>query len=282
MGKKTLLFCSSMTAILCAWSPSVVRAAPVTWVTAPGSTTADNSAASAAAVFNVNGAGNLTITLYNTALPADVKTPADVLTNLEFNLTGATLGITAASSVMVSPGSTLQNYTAASNYPDISNGWVFGTTVTPAGLPSHTGPFNYGVSATSFINGSGIVRFDGTSSGGDPPPPDLGNIDGADFGLVPVGTTFENMPEAPGAYGLVANSVIITLTKLSGTIDLTKISNVYFTYGSEQEGAAGVPGTVTIAETPEPATLAMVASGLIPMGLVWLRRRRRRSESDTV
>jgi len=251
--------------------------ADLTFVTGSGDVTASGRPASATAVFSIDSVtGNLDITLTNNALAANVKTPGDVLTNLEFNLTGSTLGVssTTPGSVTVATGSSVLNYSTTPNpFPDISNGWVFGTGVTPAGVPHGTGPLDYGVSSTSFISSGSDIRFDGSPSGGNPGPPDLGNIDGSDFGLVAKGTSLTNFPNDP--YGLVADTVNIVIPVLSGTLDLTKISNVWFTYGSEQEGANGVQGgPKSPPGVPEPSTLAIGGLGALGFLAYSLRRRR--------
>jgi hypothetical protein len=235
------------------------------WTTQSGAVTAGGRAANASADFTVNSDGNLAITLTNLALAANVKTPGDVLTNLEFNLTGATLAVTKTSpgSVNVAGGSSVLNF--SSNPTDISNAWAFATSVQPqgSGVPAGT-VLDYGVSATGWLPTTtpGQIRMDGTKYGG---TGTLGQIDGSDFGLVPKGTSLTNFPNNP--YALVADTVHIVIP-VTGTLNVSNISDVWFTYGSEQEGQAGVHGI------PEPSTLAIAGLGSLGFLAYGLRRRK--------
>jgi hypothetical protein len=72
-----------------------------------------------------------------------------------------------------------------------------------------------------------------------------------------------------------ANSVVLTLTLANGSaaIDLNQLSNVYFSYGSEQTGVPG--GAIHAQSVPEPSTIALALSGLVGAGFAGLRRLRR-------
>jgi hypothetical protein len=246
-----------------------------------GSGTVQGFAVSATADFEVVG-GNLQITLTNTA--AVTPAASAVLSNIEFNLnTGVSFnaGTGSGSSVLVGPTSNLYNngvITDASGNPvgsssgaNISGGWGYATNVTYSGINAQ-----FGVSSVSFLSASGVTPIGGTflpGIGGTHP----NSLNGVDFGIVSHGTdtTLDGLPnQGP----LVANSAVITLVRAGGSsaIDLNQLSNVVFSYGSEQ---TGVPGGV-ITPVPEPSTVVIALSGLIPMGVMALRRLRRRQAAD--
>jgi hypothetical protein len=124
------------------------------------------------------------------------------------------------------------------------------------------------VSATSF-NSSTQTRFDGDA--------DLGNgmgknnIDGADFGLASTDASVNN--DGLKTHFIVVNSVVLTLNGTVTDADLQKITNVAFTYGSEQEGFNAGPGS----PVPEPGTLALALTGLVGFGLARLCPLRRKA-----
>src|SRR5688572_13308324 len=86
-----------------------------------GAGSIEGKAVSASALFQIDANGGLRITLTNTA--ASAHGAATILTNLEFNLSGVTLGIGGDAAVLVNAGSSVVGGPALT---DVSGGWVFG------------------------------------------------------------------------------------------------------------------------------------------------------------
>jgi len=241
--------------------PSVGRAALVT-----ASGTIGGFDVSASADFEVVG-NALQITLTNTA--GSVNSPSQVLSNIEFNLNSGVVFDADTSSVSASSladnGSTIPGSTGA----DISGGYGVGTNVT---YPGVSGTRQFGVSSVSFVNSNTQAPIGGAYlpgfGGGHP-----NSLDGVDYGIV--ATASDTGSGGLSNQGpLVTNSVVITLALASGSaaIDLTKLSGVAFSYGSEQTGVPG--GSITVNETPEPASFVTAGLGVIlGLGYAWRRKR---------
>ncbi|WP_372896176.1 XDD4 family exosortase-dependent surface protein [Stieleria sp.] len=237
----------------------------------------DNKSVSARATFTAESSSLLKIELENTA--TDGKGNITRLTNLEFNVFDSTTWslvtpTSSSGSVKVKTGSSIINgFTPAGpDSTDISGGWMFGKNVQPAGF---TEVFDYGISSTAFNSGNQLARFDGSTNFGNYTD-GFGNnwksVNGGDWGLIPDDPT-------PDTYTgpSVRDTVIITLDVV-GTLNLSDIKNVVFTYGSETAGVYGmVPGQAPPPNmVPEPASFTILLAGLLCCGVV---RRRRKSHT---
>jgi len=235
---------------LAATSPAA--ASVLSFSTVPGATVAGNSVSARADLTLENGL--LTIVLTNTANSTPAR--AQRLTNFEFNVSDDYKGESfTVIGVDLADGSSLVNATNpnGTGSTDISGGWVFGEDVLPDAVYGGS-PFDFGVSATAFEDGSGdVVRFDGDD--------DLGNrhdgfgpINGGNWGLVGASIGSGSFDES------VRNSVVIKL-QATGDFDLSYIESAVFTYGSEryEENGTVVTGGKSEDEIPEPTSLLTMA-----------------------
>lgn len=238
----------------------------------PGGATVGGIAVNANAVVDVVTSGSdsfLKITLTNLATSGQ---NTQRLTNFEFNLSGATVGIGTGASVNVAAGSSIINGTNPNGVSstNVSGGWVFGTNVTPY-IPAGGAPtFNYGVSASSFISGTQVSRFDGSTNFGNTHT--FGQVDGGDWGLLGNAVWGNTNGES------IVKSVDIMVKVLTGTLNLSNIGRVAFTYGSEQEGVGGIVDGGRDEDVPEPTTLAIWGLGM-GLSLVGARFRRKKANA---
>jgi hypothetical protein len=250
-----------------------------------GSGMVEGKDVSAQALFSVevvNSDTFLKIVLANSGTRTDY-TMAQVLTDIEFDLSGVSfvVGGTSGSSVKVGLNSILSGdeppgpgFGENQGGPgtDLSPEWVYGTNVTVAG---GFGPFDFGVSATAFINMQPSTQF----AAGNLSDSSAG-VDGGDFGLINSGSrSFDGLPNADIVTddGTGTPKVVILLKVASGTLNLDNLGDVVFTYGSAQESIPGdhrPPGPPVI---PEPSTIVLSLIGLAGCGFAGLRRLRRKS-----
>jgi hypothetical protein len=268
---------------LCWLSPSVGRAEMFTYsngITGTGQR-------SAKADFEVSG-GTLTITLTNTA--ATQKGNGDTLTDIGFNTkqTGLTFANTSDHSNPFSGSSVVLNRsgppTGGSKIVDKDGNKVTGPVLSDA----------YGLFTNAQLADGTTLQYDVSAA--------KFNIGGSGHGSAATGRTFKNNP-IPAAnnpnkyyngdnYGLIAdgdppthdpnarwvdNSVVITLVGHGvTTIDLSKITNVSFSYTSTHEAASGTPTAGPNVLTPEPSALVSAGMGLLGLAFagIWYRRRR--------
>lgn len=200
--------------------------------------------------FDVDGL-TLVVTLTNTG-PSDVLVPADVLTAVMFDVSGAALSLTRDSGLLYG-GSTV--YYDADGQP--AGGVIGGEWAYKSGLSGIPNNAHYGISSTGLsLFGPGDLF----------PGPDLeppSSPDGPQYGLLSAADdTGTGNGGITGSGGLIKNSVQFRLSGLPSGFDLNRINNVFFLYGT----AIGEGGF-----TPEPASLSLLALG----GLVALRRNRR-------
>jgi len=227
-----------------------------TWTFAgpnPYNTSPSNVAASV--VFQVTGTGALKVDLTNTYSGISANN-ADVLEGVLFDVTGFTTDPTATMpTAVVAPGSNLLDAAggivgAAGTDLKTAGAWKFkvlGTATTTDGLVH-----NYGISDTG---GYGISSGSGKG------------------GIVSAAT----YPGGPGHAKLGSankppytdNEAIFNLSGVTGLIQVSQITNVYFIYNSA--GTIAAKGVQS--GTPEPGSLALFGAAF-GSGVVWFRKRK--------
>jgi hypothetical protein len=244
-------------------------ATPVTF-TASG-LASSGSPISASAKFDVSGS-NLVVTLTNTSTTNTSYDPPDLLAAVFFNISGApTLSTVSAA---LTSGSSFVEGSLVGNLGDY---WQYKKSATGFSNPGFSTTDMYGISSVGFgIFGGGSGLAGGYFAAGGSSP----KINGADYTIV--GTDFAAATHNGGITGhgpFEDDSVTFTLAGLpSGFDPLTAISGVTFAYGTAPDSSmigSSCSGAVScvVVTTPEPATLAVIGSGLALFGL-WRRRPR--------
>ena len=227
-----------------AWSN---QASAETYTGTGTATDGGSSTVSAKAVFSVSG-GTLTIVLTNISSSATPR-PGATLTGIGFSITGSSPALDLSTTALTS-GSKIWTSSTSSNVTDaLAGSWTDKVDSSP---PSG---IKYGVATTGAngnFNGNGI---------------ELGGSD-PDYGIAAAGSFPGGFGGSPNQYPYIQDSLTFTFSGATG-LDLSKLTNVQFFFGTNGDYFAGKPDAV-----PEPSTLAI--AGLGALGLIGYGLRRRR------
>ena len=203
-------------------------------------------------LIDVDGAGplpaNLQVTLSNTST-ADVLNPSQVLTAVFFTLAGNPT-LTRISAVLGSGSTVLFDPDGQPAGGIVGGEWAYGSgLVGPGGT-------NQGISSAGFDPPGlfGAANFPGNDLDGN-----AASVNGVGYGITSSVDTCPQGNTAVCTNPLIRNSVVFTLGNLPSGFPLGDISNVRVQYG-------------TSLAVPEPATLLLLGSGLMAVGLLGRRK----------
>ena len=260
---KRMLFVPAVLVALLVW------ASPASAVPSVFSGSSVSLAASAS--FDIVGGSTLTIILSNTAAAGSALTPGDMLSGLFFSLTGAP-NLLSAGATAFSPGA-IANSSACTVNPcpgtnvNVGGEWSYAG----GGLPFLTGT-NEGISSSSYLNAN---QSSGNLNGLNLQNPNA--LNGIEFGIADAGYVNGSGNGGVNSQALIRGSATFAFnTGLTGLTN-ANIGNVWFTYGISQSATTGdvhftTSGTTTA--VPEPASLILLASGLV-LSARALRRKHR-------
>ena len=205
---------------------------------------------SAQVQFDVDGT-DLVVTLTNTG-PNDVLVPADVLTAVMFDVSGASLSLSQVSGLLYGGSNVVYSGGSQPAGGVIGGEWAY-----KHGLSGVSGNPQYGISSTGIGNFGPGDLFPGPNLAGPSSP------DGVQYGLASAGDDPNTGNGGiTGSGGLIKNAAQFRLSGLPANFDLNRIGNVFFFYGT----AIGEGGF-----TPEPGSLGLLGIGA---AVVMLRKRR--------
>jgi hypothetical protein len=232
------------------------------------------SGLSAKAEFTISGT-TLTILLTNTDAATGGGAPDatnEVLTGVYFNLgSGAFVPVSA----MIVTGEVVQETQCSENCAGATNvggewGYDFGTAGFAPGA-------NQGLASAGYLNTGLSNNLGNFPSSGGTNLDDPDSLNGANFGIVPLGFVEYSGNGGMDNDPLISGTVQFVLTIPAGLTE-SDIKNVTFTYGTNPDKTIPSSTTTTTTTTgtsiPEPAALALFGLGLT-VAAVRLRRRRR-------
>lgn len=187
----------------------------------------------AEAEFSVSGS-NLVIRLSNSST-FDTLVPADVLTAVFWDISGAPVALTRTSVVLggtssaVGSGGTDPGNAVGGEWAYKNNGATF-----PGGRA-------YGVSSSGLGDFGPGDRFPGNNLEGPTNP------DGMQYGLLSVGDNIATMNGGMAGNTFIKHEVVITMGGLPANFDLGRIGNVWFQYGTDYSEGGFVPTPAGVA-----------------------------------
>ena len=244
------------------------KAGPVTFSFGPTVNNNEGSTLLSASAVFANVAGNLQITLTNTAT-SDVMRPSDILSALFFDIAGDPT-LTSVSAHLAADGFLSSGTTTANPNLNVGGEWAYNANVTSGSV---LGGGGQGISST------GLGVFGGPTFFG----PNIAGpvaVNGLQMAIVNAADdpTTGNAPVTGGTL-LSGPSVVFTLSGLAADFDPIEsglITNVSFLYGTSLSGPQYCTGGNDCGPTPpviaEPGTLALFGLGLA--GFAYTRRRK--------
>lgn len=203
-----------------------------------------------------NSGGNLVLTLVNTSTLTEV--PSEVLTAVFFNIDGTGPVLSPVSAVLPAGAKICVDGACV-----VQSGLVVGGEWAYAANPSQVNR-EYGIGTAGF-GIFGQANFPGSNLDG---PTAVG---GDEYGIV--GNNYSpnhGLDKKP----VIQNSVVFTLSGFGNLDPSVSIQNVFFQFGSKLTDPH-IPGDshTPPPPVPEPATMAVMGSGLVGLALLKFRRR---------